>query len=443
MCYGGGKCSDLCSKYAQNGTPGDGNGSGQGNCEIGQYCYRGKPCETKCSKYRKNGEAGDGVGNTRGNCLDGQWCYHGGNCSDKCSKHASRIGKAGDGDGSSQGNCGNGKICYANGHCSEQCSRSSTYGVSGDGDGSGQGNCLSSQFCYRNGICSNKCSKSPSGGVAGDGKGDSKGNCMFENFCYSNGQCSSRCSKSPKGGIPGDGTSYSQGNCAPGEFCFADGVCSAKPYHLHDDYGKAEKYNIFPPSRQNFDFIHTRLRKCNLFYLLGGVTFYPNITRRGKASYIGMDPNGTYTSSPSPFEVKHLRIEADILKDRYRSNHFFLITSIPNYHGGWTWDKQPTVLEIGWNSDIVYIIGPSQDTFAESSSRTTHHLSMIYTPTTIEVGTDIDNVDIALRGRYWSKVWIWIGADDDENEGSDFSNVEINPSGTQDDLNQTGILVYN
>ena len=40
---------------------------------------------------------------------------------------------------------------------------------------------------------------------------------------------------------------------------------------------------------------------------------------------------------------------------------------------------------------------------------------------------DVDSVNLSVYATYWGEVWLWLGADDDENRGSDFTNTKVYP----------------
>ena len=140
-----------------------------------------------------------------------------------------------------------------------------------------------------------------------------------------------------------------------------------------------------------------------------------------------MDPSGSYTTSPNSFTVTTgLKIESDINKEYTCSDHFFVITSTSSF-GTWSWSTQPDRIKIAWNCDQIYIYDPTSNVVAASASLTTHHITITYTTSSIAVTTDIDSVSLSVSGTYWGEVWLWMGADDDENRGSDFSNTKVYP----------------
>ena len=162
-----------------------------------------------------------------------------------------------------------------------------------------------------------------------------------------------------------------------------------------------------------------------LFIQLDCSVTYDDATHTGDESYDGMSPNGKYSGSPSPFTIKEaLRIEADVHKEYRCSDHFFVITSNSSYRP-FSFTNEADAVKVVWNCDKIYIYGPTRQISANSSSRTVQHVTIEYTLSKIRVTTDVDSVDISLSGSYWSKVWVWMGADDDSNYGSDFSDVTV------------------
>ena len=155
---------------------------------------------------------------------------------------------------------------------------------------------------------------------------------------------------------------------------------------------------------------------------------FEDSTHTGDGVYDGMDPSGIYSDSPDPFTVTTaLTIESDINKEYDCSDHFFVITSTSSF-GTWTWSSQNDRIKIVWNCKNLYIYHPTSSTSSSSESLGIHHLVITYTPTTIRVVTDTDSVDLSVAGTYWEEVWLWIGADDDKEHGSDFSNTLVNTS---------------
>jgi hypothetical protein len=119
-----------------------------------------------------------------------------------------------------------------------------------------------------------------------------------------------------------------------------------------------------------------------------------------------------------------LKIESDINKEYICSDHFFVITSTSSF-GTWAWTSQSDRIKIAWNCDNLYIYHPTSQSYASSSSIGTHHIVITYTPTSITVVTDLDSVSLSVTGTYWGTVWLWMGADDDQSQGSDFANTVV------------------
>ena len=140
-----------------------------------------------------------------------------------------------------------------------------------------------------------------------------------------------------------------------------------------------------------------------------------------------MDPSGSYTTSPSSFTVTtQLKIESDVNKEYSCSDHFFVITSTSSW-GTWSWSTQPDRIKIAWNCDSLYIYHPTGETSGISSSIAIHHIVITYSTSSISVVTDVDSVNLSVDATYWGEVWLWLGADDDENRGSDFTNTKVYP----------------
>ena len=138
-----------------------------------------------------------------------------------------------------------------------------------------------------------------------------------------------------------------------------------------------------------------------------------------------MDPSGVYSSSPASFSVTTvLTIEADIDKEYDCSDHFLVISSVDSF-GVWAWSSEADRIKVVWNCDNLYIYAPVGSPSSPSSSLGIHHLVITYTPTSIQVVTDLDSVDLYVEGSYWEEVWLWVGADDDAGSGSDFTNVMV------------------
>ena len=121
-----------------------------------------------------------------------------------------------------------------------------------------------------------------------------------------------------------------------------------------------------------------------------------------------------------------LKIESDINKEYACSDHFFVITSTSSF-GTWRWSTQPDRIKIAWDCDTLRIYHPTSEIDAVSASYTTHHITITYTTSSISVTTDIDSVSLSVSGTYWEEVWLWMGADDDEDRGSDFNNNKVYP----------------
>lgn len=149
-------------------------------------------------------------------------------------------------------------------------------------------------------------------------------------------------------------------------------------------------------------------------------------TLTGNGAYTGMDPSGTYSTSPSSFNVQsQMTIEADVPKTYDCSDQFFVLSSDSSYRP-WVWGSQASVVKVAWNCNNLYIYGPSSSTFATSSTLTTYKQTIYYTPTNVRVTTDVGSIDISLSETYWTgQIWLWIGADDDESRGSNYSNVKV------------------
>merc|ERR1719210_2307344 len=140
-----------------------------------------------------------------------------------------------------------------------------------------------------------------------------------------------------------------------------------------------------------------------------------------------MDPSGSYTTSPgswSGFEMLH--ISSDITKEYTCSDHFFVISSTSSF-GSWSWGTQTDRIKVVWNCDTLYIYHPTSSVSQPSGSQGLHHIDIEYTTTSISVTTDLDYVSLSATGTYWDEVWLWIGADDDAPQGSDFANTVVNP----------------
>ena len=145
----------------------------------------------------------------------------------------------------------------------------------------------------------------------------------------------------------------------------------------------------------------------------------------GNNAYDGVDPDGQYAGSPSAFTVTdEMTIEADIDKKYRCSDHFFVITSSPAYRP-WSWGSETNAIKVVWDCNDLKIIGPSTTKYGPSPSVNVHPLTIKYSLSNVRVTDELDKVDISLSGSYWNEVWIWIGADDDEHRGSDFSKVMI------------------
>ena len=144
------------------------------------------------------------------------------------------------------------------------------------------------------------------------------------------------------------------------------------------------------------------------------------------SAYIGLDPDGSYKTSPSSFSIPSwMRIEADIVKEYGCSDHFVIFASSSTYRP-WTWGSETGVLKIVWNCDHLNIEGPHTSTSTSSSTLSKHNLKIYYTQSNVRVTSQLDSVDFSLSGSYWlSPVYIWIGADDDDNRGSDFTKLDI------------------
>ena len=150
-------------------------------------------------------------------------------------------------------------------------------------------------------------------------------------------------------------------------------------------------------------------------------------TLTGNGAYTGMDPGGTYSSSPSAFNVQsQMTIEADVPKTYDCSDHFFVLSSDPAYRP-WNWGTQSSVVKVAWDCNNLCIYAPSSYKCSSSrSTLTTYKQTIYYTPTNVRVTTDVNSIDISLSATYWTgNIWLWIGADDDESRGSNFSNVKV------------------
>ena len=175
------------------------------------------------------------------------------------------------------------------------------------------------------------------------------------------------------------------------------------------------------------------IRLCTYFSFdtIGtNVITYPDVTYSGNGgnvgSYSGMDPDGSYKSSPAYFNIQtELQIEADIVKTYSCNDHFFVLTELPSYTP-WSWGTQNSVVKVVWNCNNLYIYGPTTSTYQSASTYATHHLHVYFTPTNVRVTTDINSIDMSLSYTYWmGNTRIWIGCDDDYNLGAQFSNVKI------------------
>ena len=149
-------------------------------------------------------------------------------------------------------------------------------------------------------------------------------------------------------------------------------------------------------------------------------------TLTGNGANTGMDPTGTYSSSPSAFNVQsQMTIEADVPKTYDCSDHFFVLSSSSSYRP-WVWGSEASVVKVAWNCNNLYIYSPASSTSAVSTTLTTYKLTIYYTPTSIRATTDIGPIDISISETFWTgDIWLWIGADDDESRGSNYANVKV------------------
>jgi len=148
-------------------------------------------------------------------------------------------------------------------------------------------------------------------------------------------------------------------------------------------------------------------------------------TFTGHNAYSGMDPSGTYVDDPEPFIIdERLVIELDINKEYSCSDHYFVLSSTGTWLD-WAWASAPDRISVGWNCDELYIYHPdsSQTVSTPSSTLGIHHVTIVYTPTSLTVSTDKTPVDLSVTGTFWSTAWVWTGADDDESRGSDLAAV--------------------
>jgi len=154
---------------------------------------------------------------------------------------------------------------------------------------------------------------------------------------------------------------------------------------------------------------------------------YSDAHHLGHESHEGMDPTGIYSATPAPFHVStELTIRAEIEKEYVCSDHFFVFSSSASF-GDWEWSSTPGNVKVVWDCDTFKIYGPNRMISAPSGTEHhAHQLFVSYTPTSVHASTDIDGVDLTLNGTFWSDVWLFIGADDDESRGSQFRNVRVN-----------------
>ena len=153
---------------------------------------------------------------------------------------------------------------------------------------------------------------------------------------------------------------------------------------------------------------------------------YDDSTHTGDGVYDGMDPSGSFSLSPESYVVEsQLIIESDIHKEYDCSDHFFVISSTSSF-GAWSWEDEADRLKVVWNCDTFNIYSTVGSPSVPSSSIGTHHLIIAYTPSSLSIKTDVDSAELSISGEFWSEVWLWMGADDDESRGSYFENTLIN-----------------
>ena len=152
---------------------------------------------------------------------------------------------------------------------------------------------------------------------------------------------------------------------------------------------------------------------------------YDDATHSGGDVYDGMDPSGTYSLTPASWSVDSSLTIASVINKEYDcSDHFFVITSTDTF-GTWTWGSEAGKVKVVWNCDTLYIYAPDLSPSQGSSSLGLHTLTIEYTLTSVRAFTDVDSVDLTVSGSFWSEVWLWMGADDDEAYGSEFSGTMV------------------
>ena len=158
-------------------------------------------------------------------------------------------------------------------------------------------------------------------------------------------------------------------------------------------------------------------------------------------SFAGINPDGTFTGSsvPSPFLIKDkMIIDFDLNREYLGSDHYVVIANTASYRPG---DdirfSQPGTLKISMNSNEFYFYeedyAAQEDIFKLDGDNYIDfmgmwHIKMEYMPTGFKVTADHEEFDVDIYRQetaFWPKVWIWLGADDDENKGSDFHNLTI------------------
>jgi len=155
---------------------------------------------------------------------------------------------------------------------------------------------------------------------------------------------------------------------------------------------------------------------------------FSDTTHVGTESFSGMDPGGYYTSTPNPFVVSSsLTITSKVHKEDDCSDHLFWITDSDSY-GSWTLNGRPGHIKIMWDCDLLTMTSPDHTPFTRESYRlaeeVVHTLTIVYSTTKVTVTTDT-GAFLEVSGSFWSEVWLWIGADDDSRQESDFSDVSV------------------
>ena len=176
---------------------------------------------------------------------------------------------------------------------------------------------------------------------------------------------------------------------------------------------------------------------------------YPDSTHTGGdgliGSFAGINPDGTFSSSsaPSPFLIKdELTIEFDSNREYRGSKHYLVITNTSSYRPD---DEiknfQPGSVKMFMGTDALWLV--DEDAYFDVGNYISElidgysyqedlfgmwHMQIEYSPAGFKVTADHEELNVDLSRQettFWPKVWIWLGADDDDKKGSDVHNLTI------------------